>query len=143
VDLSDGERRFVLLCCSDKRKGDFAFWKEVRQYLFTFNGGKTIANYLLQRDISEFQIRKLPENTFQDYIVHSEKSSQEKFIDTWSGERVQASELYDEYKNWCITGGYSCFDGDRFYKGLPAFIRDNVIIKTNCGNNIYYKKPEK
>ena len=143
VDLSDGERRFVLLCCSDIRKGDFAFWKEVRQYLFTFNGGKTIANYLLQRDISEFQIRKLPENNFQDYIIHSEKSSQEKFIDSWSGERVQASELYEKYKNWCITGGYSCFDGDKFYKGLQAFVRDNIIVKSNCGNNIYYKKPGK
>jgi len=141
VDLSDGERRFVLLCCSDKRKGDFAFWKEVRQYLFTFNGGKTIANYLLQRDISEFQIRQLPENNFQDYIVHSEKSSQEKFIDIWSGERLQATELYEKYKNWCITGGYNCFDGDKFYRGLQTFVRDNVIIKTNCGNTTYYKKP--
>jgi hypothetical protein len=83
------------------KRGDFKFWKEVREVMFTFNGAKTIANYLLSRDISEFQVRKLPENDFQESIVHSEETPEDKFIAQWDGTNTKASELFQNYINYC------------------------------------------
>ena len=141
VDMSDGERRFCLLPSSSRRKGDFAFWTEVREVLFSSNGGKTVADYLLARDISNFQVRKLPENNFQSSVVKSELSSEEKFIEQWEGLKTDASTLFDEYVQFCTTNHYPhATNAGWFGKNLQNFVRDGKLINTHSGHVSYYYK---
>ena len=141
VDMSDKERRFVLLPSSPRRRGDFDFWTEVRQYLFTFNGGKTIADFLLERDLSNFQIRKLPENSFQTSVVQSEMSSEEKFIDAWEGLRTSASDMFKEFCEYCIKNSLPyAQNASWFGKNLQNFVRDGKLINSNTHGTSYYYK---
>jgi hypothetical protein len=142
VDMSENERRFVLLPCSSRRKGDFTFWKEVRNVLFTLNGGKTVADYLLKRDISSFEVRVLPENDYQKSIIQSEESSEEKFIKQWEGLRTTATDTYEEYKNFCGIH-YLPFAQNAawFSKNIMTFVRSGVLLNTHIGNVSYYSKP--
>jgi hypothetical protein len=141
VDMSDRERRFVLLPSSPRMRGEFNFWTEVRNVLFTFNGGKTVAEYLLSRDISEFQVRKLPENDFQKSIVQSEKTSEEKFVEQWEGLNTRASDMFQSYLEYCTTQRIN-YEGNigEFGKKLQPFVRDGILANTHPCNVSYYKK---
>ena len=141
VDMSDRERRFVLLPSSPRKRGEFNFWTEIRQIMFTFNGGRTVAEYLLSRDISEFQVRKLPENDFQKSIVQSEKTSEEKFIEQWEGLNTRASDLYTYYLEYCTIQRIN-YEGNigEFGKKLQPFVRDGILVNTHPCNISYYKK---
>jgi len=142
VDMSDNERRFVLLPSSPSKRGDTKFWSDVRQVMFTFNGGKTVADYLVARDISEFQIRKLPENDFQKSIVQSERTSEEKFIEQWDGTNTKASDLYKTYLEFCLEHRIN-YEGNvgEFGKKLQPFVRDGILVNYHPCNISHYKKP--
>jgi len=142
VDMSDRERRFVLLASSSKRVGDFNFWSEVRQVMFTYNGGRTIAEFLEQRDLSGFQVRQLPENSFQKSIVQSEKTSEEKFIEQWEGLRTKASDLFNNYLDYCRDNRLS-YESElgRFGTRLQPFVRDGILKTAHPQNISYYWKP--
>jgi hypothetical protein len=143
VDMSDQERRFVLLKCSAERKGDHEFWKKVRSVLFNPSAGAEVAHYLLQRDISQFQIRKLPENQYQHSIVKSEESSEQKFIAQWDGEKVTADTLYDLYKDYCLAKSLPYANNAVWFgRNLQPLVRDNTIINSHPCNVSHYEKPK-
>lgn len=142
VDLSDDERRFVLLCCSNKRKGDHEFWKLIRKTLFNREGGAEVAKYLLDLDISEFNVRQLPKNDYQQSVVVSEQSSEQRFVAEWDGKKVRASELYELYKEFC--SGLSiphAANAAWFARNLQAFVRNSSVVNTQKDGVSYYAKP--
>jgi len=144
VDMSDGERRFVLLPCSSKRKGDYAFWCKVRKELFNPEAGRVIADYLLARNIQTFEVRKLPANRFQASIVDSERSSEERFIEQWKGERTQAKDLYEEYMEYCNENFLVCAKNVVWFsKAIQNFIRSGDIEHLTVSGLSYYQKPVK
>jgi len=142
VDLSDNERRYVLSACSNKRRGDFPFWKELRDVLFNYSGGRTIAEYLLARDISNFEVRKLPNNDFQKSVIQSEKTSEDRFIEQWEGLRTPAVDLYNEYKCFCIENSIRyTSNASAFGKKLQSFVRNGTINNIHPNNISSYEKP--
>lgn len=142
VDMSDGERRFVLLVCSSERKGDYAFWTKIRKELFNPEAGRIIADYLLDRNIDKFEVRKLPANEFQNSIIQSEKSSEEKFIEHWEGERTNATDLYQEYMEFCNKNFLVMAKNVAWFsKSLQTYVRNGTILNTSVGNVSYYLKP--
>ena len=141
VDMADRERRFCLCRCSPSKQGDYTFWTEVRDVLFTKEGGWTVGDYLANRDISTFQVRKLPENSFQASVVASEKSSEEKFIDQWDGLQTSADKLYEKYMKFCIDNSLQYVQTCSWFgRLLQTFVRDGKIINTHPGNVSYFKK---
>jgi hypothetical protein len=141
VDMSDKERRFVLFRCSYKKQNNFEFWTHVRNILFTPYGGREVAYYLLQRDISQFEIRTLPVNNYQASIIQSEKSSEETFLEAWEGVRTSASDMYKEYIAFCISNHLPyAQDASWFGKKIQPFVRDGKIVFSNCGGVSYYYK---
>jgi phage/plasmid-associated DNA primase len=141
VDMSDEERRFVLLKCSACRKGDHAFWKKVREVLFNPSAGAEVAHYLLKRDISDFQVRKLPENQYQHSIVKSEETSEQKFIAQWDGEKTNADTLYDLYKDYCLTKSIPYANNASWFgRNLQSLVRDCVINHISSSGVSYYEK---
>lgn len=142
VDMSDEERRFVLLKCSAERKGDHAFWAKVRAVLFNPSAGAEVAHYLLQRDISNFQVRQLPENQYQQSIVKSEESSEQKFIAQWDGVKLSATELYDKYKEFCIESSLPyASNASWFVKNMMSSVRDGAIRNLVSKGVSYWEKP--
>jgi hypothetical protein len=141
IDLSDGERRFVLLNCSRDKKGDFDFWSEVREVLFCPSGGRTVAEYLLSLNISSFNPRKLPENDYQSSILISEETSEERFIKVWDGETMKASSLYDKYVRWCQTSNLPyATNAAWFGKNIQGMVRDGIIKQKTINGTTNYSK---
>ena len=141
VDMSDNERRFVLLRVSSERRGDHQFWQKVRKELFNLDAGAEVAKYLMERCINDFQVRKLPENQYQQSIIKSEESSETVFIQQWDGKRLSASELFEAYTTYCRDNHLKyATDISWFGKNLQSFVREGTIINTHTGNISYYKK---
>ena len=141
VDMSDNERRFVLLRVSSERRGDHQFWQKVRKELFNLDAGAEVAKYLMERCINDFQVRKLPENQYQQSIIKSEESSETVFIQQWDGKRLSASELFEAYKTYCRDNHLKyATDISWFGKNLQSFVREGTITNTHSNNISYYKK---
>ena len=144
VDMSDGERRFVLLPCSNSYKGNYDFWTKVRSVLFTPSAGAEVARFLLNRDITTFQIRKLPENKYQTSIIKSEETSEQQFVAHWDGVRVSATGLYDLYKEFCINGHLPYAGNSSWFgKNIQSIVRKGEINNTIHDGYSYYEKPAK
>jgi len=142
VDMTDGERRFVILGCSADKKGDFAFWSRVRQKLFTERAGAIIADWLMKRDLTGFNVRELPVNEYQQAVVDDEQTSEDRFISQWDGAELHINDLYNLYRNWCV-------DNQQIYapstislgRKMLKYVRDGEIRKrVGAGNRPHYRK---
>jgi hypothetical protein len=143
VDLSNGERRFVLLKCSKKRKGDYGFWNDVRKTLFTPEGGRDVAEYLLSVDISEFQIQQLPANDYQESIIRSEETSEAKFVAQLEiGQEYTPIVLYDMYVKFCSLNSLPHATNSAWMcRNLQEHVRNGSLInRTNSSKRSYYSK---
>lgn len=101
VDFADGERRFVLLAASGEKKGNKEYFDRIYTTLFTPEGGKAIASYLMARDIKTWNPRGLPKNEYQEFVVESEKSVEERFMEEWDGSETTAHDLFRQYRAYC------------------------------------------
>lgn len=142
VDMSDGERRFVVLPCSSELKGNFDFFQKVRDVLFTPQGGRAVAEYLMSVDLTGFNIRKLPENAYQEAVVDSEKSAEELFLQSWDGQELTSNELFELYRDYCVENNLRYKANTiSFGKTLLKFIRDGKLKQERRnGNKSYYSK---
>jgi hypothetical protein len=143
MEVSTGERRFVILGCSSELKGNHQFWKGLRETLFTEAGGLAVANYLLSVDLSNFNIREMPKNNYMDQVIESEKSAEERFVEHWEGtDELSSSEMYSAYRSFCIENDIPpCPNSITLGKLLMRFVRDGIIkAKKGGGNKTYYSK---
>ena len=103
VEMTDGERRFVIMPVSPEKKGLFDYWVNLRTKLFTNKAGSAIANMLLKIDLSSYNPRILPKNEYQENVVLSEKASEEIFFESgaWDGAELDTKQLFQMYKNYC------------------------------------------
>jgi len=97
-----GERRFVICQSSSERKGDHAFWADAYRHLFTTAAGRSIGLFLEKVDLTGFVVRSLPENEYQEEVEETERTSEDKFLADWKGDVATATELYSQYKDYCL-----------------------------------------
>lgn len=141
VDFSEAERRFVILPCAADKKGDSAFWCKVREALFNDQAGKAVADFLLKIDLTDFDVRKLPENTYQADVVEAAESPEQRFVAQWDGEEVSATAFYLLYRDFCIENDFRYAENQtRFGNLMLTFIRDRLVIKDRGCKGICYKK---
>lgn len=142
VEFSDGERRYVLLASSGEKKGDLPYWVNIRKKLFTSWGGRQVAEYLLARDISNFIPQALPKNEYQEAVVESEISIEERFIEHWDGEECPIKELFKIANNFCSHHNYPPFENTlSFGRRLLSPIRDGKLLKRSSNGDTFYRKP--
>ena len=128
VSLKEEERRFLLLPCSEERVGDSEFWKEVNEVLKTPEAGAVIGEFLASRDITGFDPRKYPKTEYQNAVIETEKSSEQRFIEWWDGKEKSVSELFELYCDYCIQEHLLYTkDVGSFGKKLILFFRDGLI----------------
>lgn len=141
VDFGDNERRFVICPCSAEKRGDLDYWTMVREKLFNDQAGKAVADYLLGIDLSDFNIRRLPENEYQQNVVEAEVKPEEKFIESWDGERIGATAFYHLYRDYCVENDYRYADTQtKFGNLLLPFMRDGIIKKVRSSTGFVYAK---
>jgi hypothetical protein len=141
VRIEDNDRRFVLMTASRELQGNHAFWKEVREKLFTGEGGRVVGEHLMAMDLKEFNPRILPKDEYKEAIANAEKSSEQLFIESWDGVEVGATELYRIYVQYCAENQLPyCNSAKSFGMRLLVFIRDKKIFKRRENGSTYYNK---
>lgn len=139
VEMGDGERRFVITACSAEKKGDYAFWNDIRTKLFTEEGARTIAEFLFKVDLTNFNVRLLPTNAYQQQVVESELSPEDRFVDEWDGAEVDSSTLYTLYRTWCVENNQPYVASSLVLgKRLLKHTRDGVMKSARKGGNKNY-----
>jgi len=130
VDMSSGERRFVVIPCSIAKKGDNKYWSDLRAEMFNDKYGGKVAAFLLNHDITNFVVQKLPENVYQEAVIDSRKSSEERFMEAWVGAECSASQLFTQYKDFCIENKLEYNRSNTaFSKAILKFARSVLLIK--------------
>lgn len=141
VEMSNGERRFIVAKCSPQRKGDFDYWTEVRSVLFNKEAGTAVGKWLSEMDLGDFNFRKIPNDDFQNDIIDSEKTSEELFVESWDGEATGVGEIFNLYKIYCAK---ECLPSSQNIKSfgikMLPLIRDGKINKTRRSDGFYYSK---
>jgi hypothetical protein len=142
VKIEDNDRRFVLMTASRELQGNHTFWKDVREKLFTAEGGWVVGTHLMEMDLKEFNPRILPFDEYKEAIANAEKSSEQLFIESWDGAEVGATELYRLYVCFCAEKQLPyCNSAKSFGMRLLVFIRDKKIFKKrHMTDGIIYSK---
>ena len=142
VELSDGEQRFIIATISNDRKHDIPFWTEVRRVLFNKEAGRAVGHWLSTIDISGFDFRTPPADEFQETLVESEKTSEELFVEQWTGEEVGAMEMFTTYRTYCVQNELPhCQNVKSFGKAILSLLRNKMVLKRRTEAGCLYKKP--
>lgn len=150
-DDNDKERRFVIFSVSNVLKGNSTFWQACyseTEGLFTPVGGKLVADYLLARDLTSFDVRMQPKNEYQEALYETERTPEQRFIeDGWpTGSEFKSQDLFGRYQRFCDENGFP----DRtqtaisFGQKLAYFVMHKRIVKRVGGKKqVFYLKPKK
>ena len=137
VDMSNGERRFVVASCSAKYKGNHDFWEDIRSTLFNRAAGVAVGKWLASLDLTGFNFRIIPVDEFQSAIVDSVKTSEEFFVEEWNGEETSMEEMFNQYRTFCGEKNLPHAQNTiSFGKRLLPLLRDGKLrrIHTRAGN---------
>jgi len=122
------------------KKGDRDYWNKIRDIMFNNAFGRAVAKMLLEKDLQGFDVRKLPENDYQDAVLDSRKSSEDKFIEAWNGEECPTTDLYKKYTDYCIENDLQFIpNSNSFCKALVKFLRDKIKVRRTSSGMLYSK----
>ena len=143
VNIADGERRFVLLRTDDQYIGNVPFWNNVRKVLMNPAAGRIVGKYLSTIDLSEYTIRRLPENPYYAAAVAVTLSSEDLFLQHggWDGAEIRATPLFELYEQYCVTNHLPyCRNTRSFGHRLLRLIGENKISRRiTQGVSVYYR----
>jgi hypothetical protein len=115
VRIDKDDRRFMVVECSSKHKGDVKYFELLRADIGDKKIIKTFYNFLMQRDITRFNCERdrVITEAAQDMHVLNQ-CTVEKFINylhsdeyTKYTQEYRASELYSDYKKFMFNNGYT------------------------------------
>ena len=143
VELSDGEQRFIIATISNARKHDIPFWTEVRRVLFNKEAGRAVGHWLSTFDLSGFDFRTPPADEFQETLVEAERTSEELFVEQWSGEELSAPQFFDIYEAFCDKNKFPHKQNTQSLgMALLKLIRNKKLLKRKDDDGVtYYSKP--
>ena len=104
-----------------------------------------VTNMLLARDITSFNPRSLPENTYLKQLQEDTTDSVQKFIEQCEAGEYSGNELYHRYRDYCSDEGIYSYTNTKFSMQL-LFLKENGSVvrpverrKTNKSNNYIIK----
>lgn len=127
VKFEESDRRFLIVTPSDRlassKTGDYGFWTRVYRELNSNPGWlRAVGEYLESVDVSDWNPRFMPETEIRRLAADLVAETPERlFLTQWEGSNVPASQLYSEYKSFCIQN-------DLRYK--PSLISFGMAIST-------------
>jgi hypothetical protein len=150
-DDQDKERRFVIFSVSSALKGNEAFFNEVyneESGLFTAMGGKVVADFLMAKNLADWNVRRQPKNDYQEALYEVERTPEQRFLeDGWtSGMEYKSQDLFSLYQRFCSDNGFPNWTETAiaFGQKLAYFVMHKRIIKRVGGKKqVFYLKPKK
>lgn len=85
VAVAESDRRFVLISSSEKRVGDRAFWDGVYEVLKKPETKQAYYHYLLNKDISNFNVRERPITNFYKEVKTAQRPYHAVYFQKWVG----------------------------------------------------------
>jgi hypothetical protein len=141
VKLDEGERRFVIVSCSDSLVGNMDYWRGLRETLFNPTGARAVAEWLLSRQVGAFP-RVLPRSARAQAIIEEEKSAEVRFLesDAWDGESISATGLYALYKSFCVNNSLPYRQSSKSFGMalIPYFEKGNLSKKHTENGTEYF-----
>lgn len=134
------DRRFVVIPSGHWLVGKVEFWGSCAKILESDESGKVIGDYLMSVDLSNFNPRQIVESEYKKGLMEASLTIEERFIDTWDGALIAATQLYEQYIQYCCENGEEPKKQIGFGMKLLPFVRDGVIEKTKAHGTICYKK---
>ena len=139
--IEENDRRFVVMTSCPDYRGNHAFWGEIRKTLFNKEGAAAIGDYLEHIPLEGWNPRILPKDEYKDLLAEDNLTPLTRFIRQWKGEKTQAVDLWNEYRNFCVEEGLAVWGDSRvFGKHLQEFVRDKIINRTQLHGRKYYNK---
>ena len=100
---------------------------------------KHLCEYLESIDLTDFNPKVMPESEYKNEVVEMSEPSEETFIKQWRGENVPMTELYEAYKEWCISNSRPYATSSiTLGKNLLAYGR--YYIKKRTGKGAVYSR---
>ena len=112
VPVGKDDRRFLILDVSNKRKEDHAYFGAIIGQMRN-GGSEALMHILKNRDLTAFNVRKVPQTQFNFDLKLLSMDSTDSFIyeflrdaseDDWDSS-VSKSKLHNEYLEWCKSHG--------------------------------------
>jgi hypothetical protein len=136
-------RRIMIMPINTIRKGDYEYFKKIRDDCFNDQVGEAFFAYMkTEVNIDGFYAQKdFPENENKQFAISNLLHSTFKFIKynyvlaNKEIKKVKPDELYEEYTNYCINNGCKTIGKNDFMKKLKEV---GIVHRKTCGNNYYF-----
>ena len=141
VNFTSDERRFSIQYCSSARRGDSAFWTEVRDMLFNDGAGAVVGEWLMSIDISGWVSRAIPVSDYQAGIVEAAVSPLELFIGAWDGGELDGAGFYNAYRQYCQDNALPYKQNMKSLGiELLAFLTNGKVKKRRTAQGMFYSR---
>jgi len=131
IKVERGDRRYACFEVSSKYKGDKKYFDDFVDLLMNDEAGNDIYNYYINME-SDVDLRDIPQTELRKDLISNSRTPVERFIDELlNGEhnmderkwldknKIEVSNLYEEYCMWCGFNNEKCFSKNIFSKNIP------------------------
>jgi len=135
VKIDETDRRFLITSCSTRRVGQHEYWLNLHTQLATNPSWlTTIGRYLETYDISNWNPRRMPSTQYKEALQECSIKSEKMFLQQWGGERVSATEMYQQYRDYCMQRSIPyCTSAKSFGMALVPYLGNLVAKVKSCG----------
>jgi hypothetical protein len=91
VKIDETDRRFMIVNCSDRHSNISS----------NPNWIYTIGKMLEQRDISQFEPRRMPVTAYKQAIQEAAVDSEKAYLQQWAGDETAGTDLFIDYRSFC------------------------------------------
>ena len=124
VRIESGDRRYIVIEVSDKYKGNFEYFENLIKS-FDNEFYNNLFTFFMKRDLSKFNLRKLPITEEKEELLEVNKSSYELFVEEHEEEFKLGwicKGCYLEYVRFAKENGFCVCASNTFGAKLRDFV---------------------
>lgn len=142
LELEQSDRRWVPFVNTNELISDKNKLRDILAAFAAPGAGRVIAEYLMGLNMGDYTpFNNKPQSDYKDMIQEAEKSVEERFLEQWNGEEVNATDFYNLYREFCIGNSLRYADNAlSFGRKLLIFIANNKLQKIRKNSGVAYKK---
>jgi hypothetical protein len=143
IRLENGDRRYVVIKCSNKRCKDFKYFNKLHEVMEHELFYQTLFTWFLNRDIRKRNFRAIPETEAKQDMLEASKESWQHFFDDNINEFVEgdgyvSKDCYADYQTYCQDNGYAPYSLTKFGMKLKRFV--DIIPRKREGKVVRFYK---
>ena len=126
VNVEEGDRRYMMTECSDKYKGDFDYFEKLVNG-FDESFYEHLLTYFMNKDISDFNPRRIPMTNIKREVIESKKSCYRLFVEEYydemnSEEGLNCVDAYTYYIDFAKRNGFKCCASNTFGSKVRDYV---------------------